>query len=307
MTGGATGTLLFGKEDTFKGSVIDSDSSGNPDYYSPGRNPTITDGPELSHQLQRMRQENDVESVESIAQNLEGAFGIEATVSADTFDDLRDIVFNDGTGSEFVAGRANTSRWYVDVNYLDGTVERELVGCVPTDMTIAWTQGGNVRVSITFVYATENTDVTAPTDVTRASNGSSAAFHDASLSVDTVTTTKAQSWTLSISNIARLQYGESREALDAVIAAPQTGLDLTSVITEEDQLDHAYGNSGSTSPDDQIPGVSASFDIGAFGTNVATFSLSNVTPATYSWGEVITADADTVESTSYQVNGVTVS
>ena len=239
MTGAGSGELLFAHEQDFGGALVDSDSSGDPELYSPGRDESL-DELNLQRQLQRMREADAVESVESVAQNLEGAATISATVSSDVHDQIEQWVFNDG-GAGFVTGRPNSAAVFTSVNYLDGTAKRKLVGCVPLDYSISYEQGGMVTYSLTLAYQDEERDVTIPTtDVTRVSGGTSAPFHGFDLSIDATTVTKLQSCTLNISNISRLQRGNSHTAVDAVIATPTTSLDVTAIITGTDKLELAY-------------------------------------------------------------------
>lgn len=305
MTGAGTSEVAFAIEDTFMGSLVDSDADGNPEYYQPGRNIEISDV-ELSNALQRLRVPDSAESTESLAQNLEGAFSASWVMSADRVADVQSIVFNDG-GTAFAPGRAATSRWFAGIDYLDGVAERELIGVTPTEYSVQYQQNGTIQESLTAVYGDENygTAIT-PSSILATSAGQSIPSHGADLSINTVSQTKLQSATLSINNIARFQRGADRKPLDAVIAAPQTTLDIEAVLTETDQLELAYGGGGATTPQDSLTGVGGSFSLSVGGTTVTTYDLSAAKPENYNWNDLASGDNDMTESATLQVNGVSV-
>jgi len=118
-----------------------------------------------------------------------------------------------------------------------------------------------------------------------------------------VSVTKLQEVTVSISNIARLQYGTSYTAVDAVIAAPETTIDVTGIIASEDALNLAYGASGTTtSTQADMDDVEATAQIGAQGTTISDYTFSSVKPDTYDWNDVINADSDTTEQYTLHAN-----
>jgi hypothetical protein len=212
-------------------------------------------------------------------------------------------VCNDG-GSGFTDGRPNSATVFTSVNYLSGTSKRKLTGCIPTDFSIIWEQGGMVRYSLRCLYTDEERDVAINTsDVTRVSDDTSAPFHDFSYQLDAVVISKLQSVTLSVSNIARMQYGTAFTPVDAVIAAPETTVDVEGIIASEDALQLAYGSSGATTTTSADMGdVSATLDIAVQGSSISTYNLSSVKPDTYSWNAVIEADTDTSEAYTLHVN-----
>jgi hypothetical protein len=301
MTSAGAASLAFAKSDGVNGTL-----SGAPDYWAFGRNPDITEL-ELSNALQRMREPDEAESVESISQRVEGAFTVEATVSSDVHNDVEDLVFNDG-GTSFTPGRSAVGRVFTGIDYLSGTAERELIGCIPLDYTITYEEGGLIRYTLSMAYADEelNTSIT-PSSVTQVSDGTSAPWHDATFSIDTTDQSRLRSATLSISNISRFRPNNKRVYDDAVLAAPETTLDLTAVITGTDNLALAYGGTSATTTQDSVSAVDATVDLSAFGTSISTYSLSNTKPATNSWQDVINSgDTDAAESFTLQVNGVSV-
>lgn len=302
MTGAGSATLAFAKESSFLGSLIDSDADGTPEYYAPGRNPTVENA-ELSNQLTRMREAGLVEAADSLAGNLEGALSVSWTMSKDTHTHVRDIVFNDAGGG-FVSGNANTSRWFLGIDYIGGTTERVLKGCIPLTFSLSYNQGQPVQVSLTMGYADEVTNTsTTPSSVIGPTDGNDVPHHGTDLTVDAASVSKLQSATLTISNIARFHRGTSRKAVDAVIAAPETSLEATAIYEGSSYLELAYGASASTTPQDQLTNVAGSLAFDTGGTGIATYDLPKLKPDSYNWSDLVSADADITEPVSYHVNG----
>jgi hypothetical protein len=304
MTGSGSATLAFAKEASFLGSLVDSDGDGTPEHYSPGRSPTVQQA-SLSNQLQRMREAGLVEAANSIAGNMEGALSVSWTPSSDTHSHVRDIIFNDNGGG-FTSGVMNTSRWYLAVDFIGGTTERVCRGVTPLEYSLSYEDGQNtVRESVTFAYADEKTNTsTTPSSVTGPTDGSEVPFHGFTFSVDGTVVSKLQSATLTISNISRLQTGPSRTALDAVLAAPETTLDDVAAIYEgPSTLELAYGGSGATSVQSTMSNVAGEIALDIDGTSVATYTLPKLKPNSYDWSDLVNADTDLTEPTSYHVNG----
>jgi len=305
MTGGAA-DLAFGFEDGFLGSVTDTDADSNPNYFAFGRDPSVQDA-SLDNMLQRMHEPDSVWSVESVKDNIEGAFGVEAVVNASVFPDVEDLVFNgtDGSGNKaIVAGRPQSAKIFAGIDYLDGTTERVMEGFIPVDFSIDYTQDGKVRFTLSGIYADENynTSIT-PSSVTQASDGSHAAGQDFDLSVDAASIPKLQSATLSISNISRFQRDGNPTAADIVIAQPEASLDSTGIYAGPSRLELAYGSSGSASAQDRLMSSPATITIDNDGANISTYNLSAVTPGSYSWQDLVAGDSDTMEDISFNVDG----
>jgi len=303
MTGAGSGSLAFGKEQSFLGSLT-TDGDSNPEYWQFGRNTAITEL-SMDTMLQRLDEEGAVESVESVKTGFEGAFAIESTISSDVHNDVEDLVFNDG-GTQFKSGRPQTATIYTGVDYLDGTTERALEGCTPVDYSINYTEGGLLTYQLRFLYADETPSASiTPTNVTEVSDGTSAVFHSLDLDIDGVDVSKLQDATLSISNISRFQRGgEGPTPVDVVIAAPETTLDATAIYGGRDRLDLAYGSAGASGPQDRLGSVPATWDITVDGTAVSTYNLAKIKPATYEWSDVINSgDTDTTDPTTFNVDG----
>jgi hypothetical protein len=297
MPGAGSGNLAFGKESSFKGSL-----QGNPDYWEFGRDPELTEL-SLDNQLERLRQDGNVESVESIKTQFEGAVGVSAVISTDTFTDVLDLVFNSG-GTSFQSGRPNSAKIYAGVDYLGGTTERELVGCIPTDATLVnYTGDGTATFDISFLYATENKSASiTPSNVTSVSAGTSAPFHAVTVDIDNTTVSKLQSAELSISGISRFQRGADPEPVDAVIAEPQTELTTEAIYEGASRLEIALGAANASSPQDSLVSVSGNVDVTVDGTTAATFDPGNLKVATEAWNNALSTD-DTTESLTFNASG----
>lgn len=301
MPGAGSADMAFAKTDGLFGTLIDADGDGNPEYYEPGQDPVIQDI-SLERALSRQREPGNVWSSQSIAGNLEGAFSVEFTMDDGQQADVEDIVFNASNPVTLTSGLAATSRWYVGLDYLNGTAERVLLGCAPIDYTIDYTQGGAIRITITFIYGDEefNTSIT-PSSVIEAT-GSSGQWHGMDLSINATTQIKEQSASLSITNISRFQRGSQKRPVDVVVGAAEASLDLTGVVSETDQLELAYGGAAQTSTSKTMDDVSGSMTLSAAGAAVSDYQLAKLKPDSYSWNEVISGE-DTTESLNINVDG----
>ena len=305
MSGGPA-TACFAKESAFMDTLVDSDSDGNTDYYEPGRNVSITNV-ELSNALDELRVPDDPEVAEHLAQNLEGAFGVEWSMSSDRQADVHDIIFNDA-GSGFVRGQAATSRWYLGIDHWAQTAQRELLGVTPTDYTVEYT-GDGVNCSLTAVYGDEkyNTTIT-PSSIQTATEGTTVASHGTQLQLSAVAKNTLQSCTLSISNIARFERGPPRKPLNAVIASPQTQLDASVLWRGSTELETAYGTTGATTPADSLDSVTGTLTFDSAAASAATYNLPSLDPESYNWSDLVSTDTSLTENITFNVaGGVTVS
>lgn len=302
MPGAGAATVAFAKEDGFQSLPTD------PAYFVPGYNVTV-DTIEASNALERLDLPDQAEPVESIAGNFETGLSASWAMSADRVADVQDIVFNDA-GTGFVGGeRAATSTWYLGLDHLSGSIERELTGVYPTEYALEWSQDSNtVTVSLTAVAADEGsaTSIT-PTSIQGPGQGEAVPSHGAQLDVDAVTQTALQSFTLSISNIAQPIEGASRHPLDAVCGRPETTLDWTAVMKDgPDQLSYVYdGTSSGTETADEVAGVSGTITLNEGGATATTFNLSQVTLDTGDWDNLV-SEENAAESASAHVNGVSI-
>jgi len=300
MTGAGTADYAFAKETSFLGSLEDSDSDGNPEYFEPGKDPTVQDLT-LQRALARQRDPANVWSNQSVVQNLEGAFGIQFTMDDARIGDVHDIVFNDG-GTGLTSGVAASSRWFMGLDYLSGTAERVLKGVVPMDYTVEYQQGGQIRVNITFAFADEEYNTSITPSTIQEATGASAQWHGMDLSIGGTTQVKEQSASLSITDLSRFQRGSEAIAVEAVVAAPQASLDLTGIFSETDQMELAYGGSGQNTTSKTMESVSGSMALSAAGATVTTYQFDQLKPDSYSWNELLGTE-DTTEQVTFNVDG----
>lgn len=311
MTGAGAATVAFGKETEFLGSLEDADSDGTPEYYLPGRNVTVQDA-SLQNQLQRMREPHTAEAVDSLAGALDGAVAVEYAMSADTHGHVRDLVFNDA-GTGFTTGHAQTSRWYLGVEYLESTTatataERVLKGVIPLRYVITYNRDSNtVRETLTLGYANEdkNTAVT-PGTITGPTDGNDVPFHGVTLDIDATTVQKLQSATLTFDGpLARFHTGPSRTPIDAVAGAPQVSLETEAIFGSQgtSHLELAYGSTGATTTQDQLSNVAGSLAFDVAGATVATYTLPKLKPDRYEWSDLVSEGSDLTEPINWHVNG----
>jgi hypothetical protein len=298
MTAGAS-TVAYGIEDSFLGSV-----TGAPDYFGLGQDPVVEEA-ELSRALSRGREPNtdSAEPVRSLAQNLEGAFTVTFTPKDWGH---HDFVFNATSPYSLTPDLASPARFFIGIDYFSGIAERELMGVVPTQYQVNYEQNEDIRVTITCVYADESKQ-TSVTPSSIDNSGTPHQFHGATLTVDSATVSKLQSATLSMENLYRLQRGTSEVAVEAVLDAPVTTLDVEAIFDGPSWLELAYGSSGSSSPQTSMSSVSGSLAL-SDGSNTTTFDFPQLKPDSYTWSNLINAEENLTDPTTFHVNGgVTVS
>jgi hypothetical protein len=156
MTGGGTGSVAYLHEptgDNYAASPTDSD------YKSPGKDHVITDLT-IDNALAQLRNANDPEIVDAIKTTFDGAFNLEFALGNPWF--LNHVFGGEPTSTGAgpydhtwtpQTGRCQSSRWFIGVDYLDGTAERELKGTVFPSMELSWTRDDVPRVSLTGFYA----------------------------------------------------------------------------------------------------------------------------------------------------------
>jgi hypothetical protein len=299
MPGAGSATLLFGKESNFKGSLSPADTG-----WHFGRNPTVQNL-DLRRQLVRMREAGVIEDVEALAQNLEGAFSVEATINGAVHEDVESRIFNAGANSGFTTGQASSMQVWVGSEYLaSGSVSdktRVLSGVIPTSYEVSYNQGDVVRYSLSCLYADES-DGSPPSTTNSPSGGQDATFHSFQLDIDATQISKLQSATLSFDNLYRFQRGTQQSPIDAVLAAPELSLTTTAIWDDpSDQLEYAYGDSGDSTPQTSMTGQSATVDIDYDSTNITQYGLSGCKPTTYGWQDIISGESDTTETVEWVV------
>jgi len=293
MTGGGTATVAYTEEP----SLLTAPSSAT--YYQPGKDISIGEL-SLQNELARVRDPDDPEPIESVAQNFEGAINLTWTL---TDYNWHDIVFNDA-GTGFTKGRPVPTRWWVGVDYIDGIAERVLKGAIVTQVTIQYQQGGKIQISINLIYGDEefNAAIT-PSSITESSDVKM--WHDADLSITDVadiSCEKLQSVELQIDIGARFHRGGDRHPCDAIIGTVDATLSTDAIFTEAsvDRLGLAYsGSASATSPATEITETSGTLDVGT-----ETYNLNGMKPNTESWASVVDPETDTADNTDYHVSSV---
>jgi hypothetical protein len=182
------------------------------------------------------------------------------------------------------------------------------MGCIPLNYSVTYEVGTNtIRESVTMGYADEapNTSFT-PSSITGPTDGSEVPFHGIDVTLDGVSAnTGLQSLTLSIDGpISRFTRGPDPVAENAILGVPQTTLEMAPRFTgPSTSLERAYGTAGATSTQDTLDNVSASIAFDAAGSTVATFDLPKLKPDEYNWSDLVAADTDLTEPTTFHVNG----
>lgn len=297
MTGAGSATVAYALEQDYAGSLVDSDTDGNPEYYQPGKNITVGDA-SLENALQRVRDPDSAESVGSLAQNFEGALSVEFDLAGSNWHDL---VFNDG-GTGFTSGVMPSSTWFLGVDYMGGTSERALSGAVVTDAAVSYEQGAPIGISLTLIYGNEEKDVAiTPSNIQRPTESDVYMFHGAELTVDAAVQAKLQSAELSIPTGARFHRGADRHPLAAVIGAVEPELTTTAIYEGPEQADLAYG--GST-PASMLSSVNGSLALTNGTGSTITYNLTGMKPNSYNWASLVDAENDLTEPVTYYVDSV---
>ena len=269
----------------------------HPTYHRFGKNPSIDDI-SIQNALIDMRTADDPEIVDHVAGNFEGAFS--ASWTATNHEWLQYIFNGGGSGSyNFQKGRMNSGRVFAGVDYLDGTIERELMGVVFGEVTITCNQGEAVEISATGFYGDEQKNSSITGSAT--ADQEPLVFHDGDLSVGGTSQAKMQSGTLTISSGARLQRGWDRHGQDAVVGGVETTLEVEKIISGTSLLEAAYG--GSSAPQDTINGPSATLDFQNAAGNTLTFDCPGADPQEYGWNALGDPETDVTDTVTFEIKG----
>jgi hypothetical protein len=281
-----------------------------PTHYSPGRNPTV-ETLSLDNQLERLRTPQNVEAVEAIAGNFEGAFAVSYAMNGTTHQNVTDTIFSGSPGNAFAPGKAPSSRWYVGTDYLDSTntqqtVERVLKKCVPLEYQIDYQQDTNtVRETATYAYGDEekNTSITNSSP-TGAAQDTTVPFHGASVDFSAfgAVNNRLQSFTLSFSELSRYHFGADRSPTSAVVGPVEGTFDLAAIYERDEFVESAYGSTGSTSPQDDIDELSTTVELSNANGTVRQFTFGAV-PRGYDWSDLLSADTDLTDPVTFDIVG----
>ena len=298
MTGAGSATVAFGLEDGFGGSIVDSDSDGNPEYYLPFKNPTV-DELSVDNALQRERDPGDVEADGSLAQNFEGGISISGELAEPP--KWHELVFNDA-GTGFTTGRMPSGTFFFGVDYLDGTTEWAAEQAITTDVTVNWQQGQPPTVDWTLIYgnASSNTSIT-PSNIQTPGISDMYAFHGLDLTIDGTTVSKLQSASLSIPTNARFHRDADRHPTDAVIGSVDTTLTTDAIFTGPSNFEAALGG---TTPATMLSEVSGSMTFTNGNGTALTYNLGGMKPNNYSWNQLIDNDNDLQDPVEWHVSSL---
>jgi len=307
MTGQTTIAYQHEPVDDYLGSPSMSE------YLIPGKNPSVEDLT-LQNALARMQIPSDPETLESVAQRFEGAIGLSFVVTnAWWLNHVYGAPPTDGGESAEPytytwaprTGRAQSSRWYIGVDHLDGTSERTIKGAVFPQMELQFSEGDPVRATLTGFYGDEEGSTSLTPGSLTGKSVSTIVFHGASLEIPNSTTImKPQEATLELQTGARAQRAWQRKPVDAVVGRMEPSLSLSKVITGTSQRSLAYGNS--TAPSDTVSGAdTGTLRAEGSGSNALEAQMTGVTPDQYNWQQLANLNEDSLEDIQYNVDGLT--
>jgi hypothetical protein len=297
MTGAGSSTVAWAPEQSYLGGTGTS-----PTYREPGANIQIQTA-ELTRNLLEIVAPDDPETQDFLSQNLDGQLGISWILRTD---DYHRLLFNDGFTS-FTSGLVNSAEWYLGVDYIGGTTERQIKGWAPATAEVVYNGTEEaVRVTVTGPFGDEeqNTSIT-PGTIQRA--GDEVPGHGATLSVNNTEITKLQSATVSLEQISRLQTGPEVKPLDAVQGNVQESVDMTAIYEGPEQYKLALGGPTANTVESQVDAVPVTLDFDVAGTAVASYDFATAKPETYSWEDLANNDADLNETVNFRATGITAS
>lgn len=294
------------------------DYTGTPtddDYKIPGIGATIEDLA-IDNALSRLRSFGDPQAVSTVAGNFEGAFSVSFTLGNPWW---LNHVFGSppAAGSESEAPYSYTwefddlypqsSRWFVGVNFRQNAVERILKGVVFGGLQIQCQVGEDVEATLTGFYGDEERNSSITPGSTPDEQADPLVFHGMSLEVPNSTQIqRIQDLTLDIQTGARPQQDMSRKPFGAAMGAVETDLTANKIISEDNQLALAYGNSNApvNGRMDGAADGTLRFEAGSSSDTAMEFQMEGIKPNDYAWDNVGNAEEDIQESITYYVNQV---
>lgn len=297
-----------------KGTAGEFDAiAAEPTYYRPGRDLTI-ETLQINNQAQRSREEDQPEPVESVAGNFQGRLGVSYSMSLDTHEHVRDIVFND-SGTGFTTGLPAMSRWFLGTDYLNttfgqDTVELELRACIPLAYSIQYQQGTNtIRESLQLGFADfRKNAVLTPGSVTGPTAGSETPFHGVALTVDGSPVNRDQSIVLDFPEpLSRYHQESARTPAAAVEAGPEPTLSSTVIYHTDDYLGLSLSGDDTTAtqPQDVLGDVAGSLEFSVGASTVATYTLPKLTLNQWQGQSLVDSEADFQGQANWNVDGGT--
>lgn len=307
MTGTRTIAYLHEPDGNYLGSPSDTT------YKIPGKNPSVEDL-SIENALQRMRYPDDPQTLDSIAQQFEGAIGLSWTQTEPWY--LNHVYGDPPTaGGEtsapytytwtFTPNLIQSSRWFMGLNHASGTVERSIKGAVFPQLQFQISVGEEVRVTATGFYGDEQYNTSVTPGSLHGKSAPPMVFHGGSLEIPNSTTiVKPQEATLEINTGGRAQRAWQRKPIDAVIGNVETSLNLSKIITGGSQLTLAYGNSTAPSTSGVDGAATGTLRFESDGTPALEHQLTRVTPNSYNWQDLANRDADVLEDIQYNVDEI---
>lgn len=272
------------------------------DWKEAGSGVTVTEL-NLDNQLEALRDPNNPLPIDQVEGNLEGALGVNMSLTGNPSPAWHDLVFDDGA-LPTSGGRAPTSEWAIGLDYIGGKVERHLKGVIVTEVSLQWQQGQQWTVDLTMLYGDEekNTSFT-PTDVVTADASNVYNFAATDVHIDTVEVLGLSSMTLSISDLARFRRGTGRKPYEAVIGPVTPTLDIQADFTEESpsHLELAYGDANAPVDTGEVDTASIDIDVTNRSGGTHSYEIGAAKPATYGWEDLTESDADEQESITFNI------
>lgn len=280
--------------------------TGSPTYYLPGAN-VQTQDIEIERNLATIRVPDDVEAKDWVAQNFDGALGIQFVLTDDNFHRL---VFNSSfTG--FTSGAVNSAEWYLGADLSSGsTVERQVKGWAPGQATINYSGTTELTTAtLTGPYGDEekNTSLT-PGSLVDNTGGDEVPGHGAELQVNGSRITKLTDATITFSDISRLiPDSNTLKPVDAVAGPVQQSVSLSAIYDGSDLYELALGGSAATSVQDFVDAASFTATFDRDGTTIADFTFDTVKPTNYNWSDLVTGEPALGEEIEFNATSVTAS
>jgi len=308
MTGAGAGDLAWLHEpvDDYGGTPDDTD------YKAVGMDGQLDDLT-IENALQRLRNFS-TEAKKTIETTFEGAISVTGTVTEDTCW-LLDHVFGSastqsGSGPyeyewDVTTLRAQSARFYVGLDYLNGYAERTLKGVCFPQIEFSVSRGETITFTATGFFGDEELASSATPGSEPSTTSDPFIFHGGDFSFDGTDQKKMESATLSVQTGIRPQRGWERKPSDAVVGAEEHTLSATKIVDSTDLLTTSYGNSTAPATSangvDSVPGTLTAGN----GSETLTFDMPRVTPDTYAWNEIGNAEEDKTESPELVVDAIT--
>jgi hypothetical protein len=304
MTSAGSAEVAFTPEDSFL------TPPGSPTWTQPGENVEVSDA-SLENALSRARQPDDPRPDGSREGNLEGALSVSWALTDTTWHDL---VFpaTGPVGLAREASNAPTGTWYIAADVLPGTEERFLLGAAVESMSVTYTQGEDVTVELTIIYADERDPAdgdapATPAAINQPSKDDIVRWHGFDLTVDGTTIPELQEVAIECSGMARFRRGQQREPTAAVVGAYEPSLSVTGTLRNSDFREYAYGSAGATDASEStIAERAATVTIDNPAGTLVTYNLSSLKPNSFSWSDLTSADTDITEPTEFHMSDIQV-